>query len=485
MIPTEHRNVRAGQRFGNYRLLQLLGRGGFAEVYLGEHIYLNTRAALKVLPTPLDEQEARAFQREAHMLASLIHQHIVRVLDFGIQGETPFLVLDYAPGGTLRKRHPRGERLLLATVVNYVSQVASALQYAHSQHLIHRDVKPENILLGRDGELLLADFGIAVLTQSVRSVQTQTIVGTPTYMAPEQLQGHPCQASDQYALGVLAYEWLCGNPPFSGMPEAIAAQHFFVAPPPLKSKIPSLSSNVEQIILQALAKDPASRFPSVAEFADALSAVLAASSGKSVGNAPDSGPSPASPLSSQPGLSQVQTATQGVAAIPRVGTDNRHGAQNPFASIVSNKRQEVPSSSLSLFGQSSAPRPMASHKTLWTLMCGGGVGYFSSGALLVLYKQASQGFTNEMTFLIGGGAVLLSLCCLLLTGWLTRNLHGRWADGWIAGSSAGLMQQIAAGILSHIALVGIALPASFPLLLLLWGVLGGLLGLLGARRRMH
>ncbi len=239
MVPTEKMRVCLGQHVGNYQIRQLLGRGGFAEVYLGEHIYLGTHAALKVLTSPLDKHEAGAFQREARLLAGLIHPHIVRVLEFGIQDEIPFLVLDYAPGGSLRRRHPRGEQLPLATVIEYVSQIASALQYAHSQHLIHRDVKPENLLLGRDGQVLLADFGIAVLTQSMRSAQTHQIVGTPTYMAPEQLQGHACQASDQYALGILAYEWLCGRPPFSGSPTEIAAQHCFASPPPLKERIPA------------------------------------------------------------------------------------------------------------------------------------------------------------------------------------------------------------------------------------------------------
>ncbi len=121
MIPTENMNVRKGQRFGNYQILQLLGRGGFAEVYLGEHLYLATHAALKVLTAPLDEQGTAAFLREARALASLIHPHIVRVLEFGIQDATPYLVLDYAPGGTLRRRHPRGERLPLPTVVDYVN----------------------------------------------------------------------------------------------------------------------------------------------------------------------------------------------------------------------------------------------------------------------------------------------------------------------------------------------------------------------------
>jgi serine/threonine protein kinase len=158
---------RVGQQLGNYRLSRLLGKGGFAEVYRGEHIYLKTPAAIKVLQTKVaNEEDLQAFLKEAQTIAQLVHPHIVRVLDFGVDGETPFLVMDYAPGGTLRKRHPKGTILPLTTIITYVKQVADALQYAHDQHMIHRDIKPENMLLGQRDEVLLSDFGIAVVTQS-------------------------------------------------------------------------------------------------------------------------------------------------------------------------------------------------------------------------------------------------------------------------------------------------------------------------------
>src|SRR5438270_2112593 len=159
---------RVGQQLGNYRLLRLLGQGGFAEVYLGEHIYLDTPAAIKVLHTRLASDEVEHFQTEARTVARLVHPHIVRVLDYGVEGSTPFLVVDYAPNGTLRQRHPRGAALPLPTVVSYVVQIADALQYAHEQKVIHRDVKPENILMVRRNEVLLSDFGIALVTQSSR-----------------------------------------------------------------------------------------------------------------------------------------------------------------------------------------------------------------------------------------------------------------------------------------------------------------------------
>jgi len=204
-----------GQQLGSYQLIQMLGQGQRGSVYLGEHVHLRTQAAIKLLHGPWDEREVEGFLGEARTLASLRHPHIVRVLDFGVQQGTPFLVMEYAPGGTLRQLHPKGMRLPLQTVVAYLKQVAFALQYAHDQRLIHRDLKPENLLLGHDRQVWLCDFGLAVVAHSARSQPVQQTAGTLAYMAPEQLRGHVTAASDQYALGVLAYEWLT---PFPGPP---------------------------------------------------------------------------------------------------------------------------------------------------------------------------------------------------------------------------------------------------------------------------
>ena len=157
---------RIGQRLGNYQLVRLLGEGGFAEVYLGEHLHLKTQAAVKLLHTRLSNDDIEGFRREAQVIAQLIHSHIVRVLDFGVESNAPYLVMDFAPYGTLRNRHPKGTRVPLYYVTAYVRQVADALYYAHSQRLIHRDIKPENMLVGRNNEILLSDFGIALTSQS-------------------------------------------------------------------------------------------------------------------------------------------------------------------------------------------------------------------------------------------------------------------------------------------------------------------------------
>ena len=263
-------NNLVGQQLGNYRLVRLLGQGGFAEVYLGAHVYLGSQAAIKVLTVPLSQDAASAFVAEARTLVGLSHVHIVRLLDFGMQESVAYLVMEYAPGGTLRERHPRGERVPLPALISYVNQAAEALQYAHDAHLIHRDVKPANLLVGRHGDVLLGDFGIAVLAHSSRSERTQETIGTIAYMSPEQIQGKPRRASDQYSLAVVVYEWLTGSVPFSGSFVEMAAMHCMATPPRLIGKAPGISEGLEQVVLRALAKRPELRFPSVGAFACAL-----------------------------------------------------------------------------------------------------------------------------------------------------------------------------------------------------------------------
>jgi serine/threonine protein kinase len=263
-------NDRIGQQLGNYQLLRLLGEGGFAEVYLGEHIHLGTQAAIKLLHTQLTSENVDQFRNEARTIARLIHPNIIRVLDFGVEGKTPFLVMDYASQGTLRQRHPRGERLPLTTILSYAKQMAAALQYAHDEKLIHRDIKPENMLVGQRGELLLGDFGIALVAQSSRYQSTQDITGTVAYMSPEQIQGRPRPSSDQYSLAIVVYEWLSGTRPFHGSFTEMCTQHMFATPAPLHEKISTISLEVEQVVMTALAKDPHQRFMSIQAFAHAL-----------------------------------------------------------------------------------------------------------------------------------------------------------------------------------------------------------------------
>jgi eukaryotic-like serine/threonine-protein kinase len=257
-------------QLGNYRLIRLLGHGGFADVYLGEHIHLNTLAAIKVLDARLSPDEITQFRHEARTIARLEHPHIVRVLDFGVEDRLPFLVMSYAPNGTLRQRHPKGTRLTPGKVLPYIKQVADALQYAHNEKLIHRDVKPENMLLDRNYQILLSDFGLALASYSSSKESPRDISGTIAYMAPEQTRGKSRPASDQYALGVVAYEWLCGTRPFNGSYQEIAVQQVLNPPQALHEHESTISPALEAVVLKALAKDPLQRFACIQDFADAF-----------------------------------------------------------------------------------------------------------------------------------------------------------------------------------------------------------------------
>lgn len=260
-----------GEQFGNYVLTRLLGKGGFAEVYLGQHVYLKNLAAIKILLTQLGENEIAGFLAEARTLATLKHPHIVRILDFGMQNNIPFIVMEYASNGTMRQRYPRGVAIAPESVVAYVKQIASALQYAHDQKLIHRDIKPENMLLDDNNGILLSDFGVALVARSSQWQKTsEEVAGTATYMAPEQISGKPQRSSDQYALGAMVYEWLTGEALFHGSFTEICAQHLCAAPPSLRAKMPMLAPEMEEVIMTALAKEPEQRFASVQAFASAL-----------------------------------------------------------------------------------------------------------------------------------------------------------------------------------------------------------------------
>lgn len=260
-----------GQEIGNYRLVRLLGQGSFANVYLGEDTRQCTQVAMKVLRWRLFGNEATSFRNDAQRIRQLVHPNIVHLLDFGIDDTMPYLVMDYIQGGTLRQRHLHGDPLPSATLCPFVTQIATALQYAHDRGLVHRNVRPENILIGANNKVLVSDFGIELEMQSIPSQpRRKELTGIIAYMAPEQLQDEWCAASDQYALGIMVYEWLTGSLPFQGTFLEVASQQLLTPVPSLREKVSALSPVIDKVVLKALCKDPSNRFASIREFAFAL-----------------------------------------------------------------------------------------------------------------------------------------------------------------------------------------------------------------------
>jgi serine/threonine protein kinase/Tol biopolymer transport system component len=267
-----------GRQFGNYVLLRLLGKGSVAQVYLGEHVFLQTQAAIKVFNSSLTPAQLEVFRREAGQSARLEHPHLVRVLESGVQNNLPFLVMQYAPKGTLRHRHPPDSPLAPETILPYVQQVTAALQYLHERHLVHRGVKPENLLIGRRQEILLGDFGLLEIARHPPDHSLLDQPATRVYLAPEYIQGRAEPASDQYALGAVIYEWLSGERLLASSARGeMLGQPTELALPLLSGKAPTISREMVWVVHQALAPDPKQRFATIQAFATAFEHVCKAS----------------------------------------------------------------------------------------------------------------------------------------------------------------------------------------------------------------
>jgi serine/threonine-protein kinase len=269
-----------GATFAGYTIVRMLGSGGMGEVYLAQHPRLPRRDALKVLPASVsaDSEYRERFNREADIAATLWHPHIVGVHDRGDFEGQIWISMDYVDGTDaarlLRERYPDG--MGNTEVADIVAAVAEALDYAHERHLLHRDVKPANILLARpasgDQRILLADFGIARWVNDISGLTaTNMTVGTVSYAAPEQLMGARLDGrADQYALAATAFHLLTGAPPFQhSNPAVVISQHLSASPPAIGVRRPELSA-LDPVLAKALSKDPKDRFERCDDFARAL-----------------------------------------------------------------------------------------------------------------------------------------------------------------------------------------------------------------------
>ena len=263
-----------GKLINGYEILSQIGQGGMATVFLARQQSMNRNVALKFLPKAYlnDESYLQRFEQEVKIVAQLEHRNIVPVYDFGEYEDQPYIAMRYMPAGSVEELLAAG-KIPMSRVLSIVEQVASALDYAHQNGILHRDLKPSNVLLDDGGGVFITDFGIArILSESGSNITTQGVVGTPSYMSPEQAQGEPLDGrSDVYALGVMLFELITGRRPFeSDTPYSIAVMHVTAAPPSPRDFEPTLSSQVERVIMRALQKAPQERYASAGDLAGAL-----------------------------------------------------------------------------------------------------------------------------------------------------------------------------------------------------------------------
>lgn len=360
-----------GSSIGGYTLVSVIGSGGMGTVYLAEDPAIGQQVAIKVVRTDPDSltdlgsvsQTGERFKQEARAVASLDHLHILPLYRYGEEqtqsGQRAYIIMQYRPEGSLwdwlRRRaeaalgqslssltqeqlNAAGAKLNgvwplpLAEACEYLRQAASALQYAHERSIIHRDVKPANFLLRFESggptpvHLLLSDFGLAKMFTS--NSATSSILGTPLYMAPEQFEGAVVPESDQYALAVMIYYFLAGRPPFDGDPMRLMNQHLHTPPPPITAFNPAIPESVDEALLRALAKRPADRYATIADFAATFAQAAQAQS-----------PQP--------------NAMRPFLALPTLAQGNRVSPASPYAPTVLNAPPATPQ-----FGQVNSPAPL-------------------------------------------------------------------------------------------------------------------------------
>ncbi|PJF35244.1 MAG: hypothetical protein CUN49_11560 [Candidatus Thermofonsia Clade 1 bacterium] len=268
-----------GRRLGKFEILSVLGKGGMAVVYRARQVDLGREVAIKVMKASLAESEGflARFRREAHLVAQLDHPHIMTIYEYGQEGDIVYIAMRLLPGGSLSDRLRKQGALSVDETRRITAQIASALTLAHSRGVIHRDLKPQNVLFDSAGNAVLTDFGIAKVDNSSTLVTgTGIAMGTPSYMSPEQWRGEPVDLRvDVYALGLMVFEMLSGQLPFQGdTPASLMFKHLTEPPPRLTKLRSDLPVQVEAVIFRALAKNRDDRYSSAQELADDLEAAL-------------------------------------------------------------------------------------------------------------------------------------------------------------------------------------------------------------------
>lgn len=300
-----------GKQFGTYRIVGPLGEGGMAAVYKAYQPGMERYVAVKVLPRQLavEAEFAGRFAQEARLLARLQHPHILPIFDYGTEEGYTYIVMPFIESGALAEQL-QGQPLSLSEISRIVAQIGSALDYAHAQGLIHRDIKPSNILVDKQGNCILTDFGIAKLYEgTAQFTNTGGIIGTPTYMSPEQGSGREVTSrSDIYSLGVVLYQMVTGRVPFRAeTPMAVIFKHIHDPLPPPRSLNPTVPEPVEGVILKSLAKEPADRYTTAGELVQALQSAIA-QSGQAATKFASLAPSPPVPQPRHPSSRRLYLA---------------------------------------------------------------------------------------------------------------------------------------------------------------------------------
>jgi serine/threonine protein kinase len=267
-----------GQKLGQYGILSVLGEGGMSTVYRARQASIQRDVAVKVIEAKMTNDTAflKRFEREAQLIASLSHTHIVKVFDYGQQNNVIYLVMELLSGGSLNELLQKGP-LAPDRVFRLVDQVTSALDYAHQKGVVHRDLKPQNLMFDESGNVLLTDFGLArLVNQTSAMTQTGLTLGTPAYMSPEQWTHDSVDGrSDIYAFGITLFQMITGKLPFNGdTPYRLMYQHLYDQPPSVLTINPRLPAGLDLVIMQALAKDPDTRFNTAGEMAAAFRAAV-------------------------------------------------------------------------------------------------------------------------------------------------------------------------------------------------------------------